>query len=117
MRRHAEALWWSLFSVGGVMAALFIPALIFATSFMLPTNNPDVAVQRYELIASRLSLWPVRIVLLGVMTLAAFHCAHRVRHILMDIGLRHYDNALVYVSYASAAIVSLVAAYLLVFRL
>ncbi|MHC4996985.1 MAG: succinate dehydrogenase/fumarate reductase transmembrane subunit [Planctomycetota bacterium] len=117
MRRHAEALWWSLFSVGGVMAALFMPGFILATSFLLPTTNAQDAAERYGQIAGVVAFWPVRLVLLAVVALAAFHCAHRFRHILMDVGLRRYDNTLVILSYSSATAVSVWAGYVLIVRL
>ena len=31
MKRSSEAFWWALFSAGGVMAALFVPAFVIVT--------------------------------------------------------------------------------------
>ena len=36
MTKTNEAFWWSLFSAGGVMSALCLPALIVATGLILP---------------------------------------------------------------------------------
>lgn len=94
----SEALWWALFSAGGVMAALFVPAIIFVTGFLLP-SDPDTA---YERIHGVVSWWPVRIVLVGVLVFSFFHCAHRVRHTLMDLGLRDQEAALKWLCYGAA---------------
>ena len=88
MSKSNEVFWWSLFSAGGVMAALFIPAIMLTSGFLLPTRDPELARQRYERLHGVVGWWPVRLLLLVVIVLALFHCAHRVRHVLMDLGLR-----------------------------
>ena len=39
MKRSSEAFWWALFSAGGVMAALFVPAFVIVTGFLLPRGR------------------------------------------------------------------------------
>ena len=116
MRRSNEAFWWSLFSAGGVMAALFIPALILATGFLLPTRDADAAAERFAQVATVVSWWPVRLVLFIVLFLSFFHCAHRVRHTLMDLGLRRLEPLLMFVSY-TAALAGTVAAGVVLVRI
>ena len=41
MKRSNEAFLWSLFSAGGVMAALFVPALVLVTGLVLPFLGPS----------------------------------------------------------------------------
>ena len=39
VRRSNEPLFWSLFSAGGMLAALLAPALIIVTGFLVPAND------------------------------------------------------------------------------
>ena len=113
MSRSNEAFWWSLFSAGGVLAALFVPALIVASGFLLPTSDPVIASEHYAQVHSAVAWWPVRIVLFLVIFLAFFHCAHRVRHTLMDLGLRHSEAPLMFVCYGGALVGTLAAGIIL----
>ncbi len=113
MSKSNEAFWWTLFSAGGVMTALFIPAIIVATGFLLPTADSAVAAERFEHVYSAAAGWPVRVVLFVVLGLSFFHCAHRIRHTLMDLGLRHIVGLLMLVSYGGASVGTLAAAILL----
>jgi fumarate reductase subunit D len=101
MKRTNEAFWWSLFSAGGVMAALFLPVFVLITGFVLPWAG-DATQQRFDRVYGLLAWWPVRALLITVLTLAFFHCAHRIRHVLMDIGFRSRPGLLVLVCYGGA---------------
>ena len=92
----SEAFWWALFSAGGVMAALFVPAFILATGFLLPSSD-DVAEK-----AAAVWWWPVRVALFGIVALSLFHCAHRIRHTLMDLGMRRMGGFLKLICYGGA---------------
>ena len=109
-----EAFWWSLFSAGGVMAALFLPVMIFVTGFVLPfMMGEDVEAQRVQML-SLVTFWPVRIALFGVIFLSFFHCAHRIRHVLMDFGMRWAGVALMICCYSGALAGTLAAGLILV---
>jgi fumarate reductase subunit D len=82
MRRSNEPLFWSLFSGGGMLAALLAPALILVTGFLVPAKAVSV--------------------LFGVAALIFFHWAHRFRHVLIDVGLRRFSLALAVVCYLTA---------------
>ncbi len=111
-----EAFWWSLFSAGGVMAALFLPVMIFVTGFVLPfMMGEDVESQRDRMV-SLVTFWPVRLALFGIIFLSSFHCAHRIRHVLMDFGMRWAGVALMICCY-SAALAGTAAAGLILVRL
>ncbi len=115
MKRTGEAFWWSLFAVGGVLAALFVPVLVVMTGFVLP-NAGDTTPERYEQIRAAFGFWPVRILLVVVVALAFFHCVHRIRHVLMGLGLRSADRVLAVICYAGA-LAGTVAMLIVVFRL
>lgn len=113
MKRSSEAFWWALFSAGGVMAALFVPAFVLVTGFLLPSGDAAVAAERAAGFAGVVGWWPVRIVLLGVIALSLFHCAHRIRHTLMDLGLRRLSGLLKLPCYGGALAGTVWAAMLL----
>ena len=98
-KRSSEAFWWALFSAGGVMAALFVPGFIVATGFVLPTGN---TVEGASTLAGELARWPVKVVLLGIVALSLIHCAHRIRHTLMDLGMRGVSGPLKVICYGAA---------------
>lgn len=114
MTHSREAFWWSLFSAGGVLAALFLPAIILVTGLLLPFfSGQDVDAVCGRLHAF-LSMWWVRGLIFVVVFLSLFHCFHRIRHILMDLGLRHASTTLSFCCYGSAAIGTVLIAMFLI---
>jgi fumarate reductase subunit D len=111
-KRSPEPFLWLLFSAGGVLAALFLPALVllFGLAFPLgwrstPTYAHLFAVAHHPL---------TRLVLLGLCVLALFHWAHRFRYTLYDgLQLKKLRPAIAWLCYGGAAVGSLVAAYVL----
>ena len=114
MTHSKEAFWWSLFSAGGVLAALFLPAIILVTGLILPFfSGQDVDAVNGRLHAF-LSMWWVRGLIFVVVFLSLFHCFHRIRHILMDLGLRHASTTLSFCCYGSAVIGTVLMAMFLI---
>jgi fumarate reductase subunit D len=114
MSKSNEVLWWSLFSAGGVMAALAMPALILSTGFLLGTNDTSMAAERYVQLQSVLSWWIVRLALFVVISLSFFHCAHRIRHTLMDLGVRGVSLLLMMICYGGALAGTIASAVIMV---
>ncbi len=85
------------------MAALFLPIFVIITGLVLPFSGGEPGAG-YEQIHPIISLWLVRLVLFGILSLAMFHCAHRIRHIIMDLGLRHAGPVLPCVCYGAASV-------------
>ncbi|MQA00365.1 MAG: fumarate reductase subunit D [Dehalococcoidia bacterium] len=97
MRRSNEPLFWSLFSAGGVVTALLVPALILVTGFLVPAERVEFG--RLEAILSH----PVgRLALFGVASLTFIHAAHRLRHVLVDMGLRRFRGPIAVAAYLAA---------------
>ncbi len=111
-RGSREIFWWSLFSAGGVLSALVVPAMILATGLILPQRGTDA--QAWERVHAVTGWWPVRLALFVVLAFSFVHCAHRIRHILMDLGLRGFSPLLAGACYGSAALCAAAAGYLLV---
>src|SRR4051794_39398360 len=110
--RQLEPLLWTLFSAGGVVAALLIPIhlLIFAIAIPLgvlegPSYDHLIAVLRHPL---------TRIYLFVLCTLALFHSAHRIRFTLYDgLQIKHLNELINTVCYGGAIVGTATAAYLL----
>lgn len=97
MRPSNEPLFWSLFSAGGTVAALLIPVLIVMTGFLVPAEA--VEFDRLDDLFANLI---VRVGLLGVAFFVFFHCAHRFRHTLVDLGLKRIALPIAVVCYLAA---------------
>jgi fumarate reductase subunit D len=95
-----------------VLSALFVPAMVLGTGLILPRRGNDAAAweQTHDLVG----WWPVRIVLFVVLALSLVHCAHRIRHVALDVGLRWLGPLLSLACYGAAAIGVGVSGYLLV---
>jgi len=113
-KKSNEAFWWSLFSAGGVLSAMFLPAFVVISGLILPNqSSADPGRAPYEHLHGIVSWWPVRVLLLGVIGLAFFHVAHRIRHVLIDLGWRHHTAPLSLVCYGGAFAGAGTAAWLL----
>ena len=112
MARSNEAFWWSLFSAGGVLAALFMPAIILVTGVALPFIQ-KANEGAYDRLHQMLSSWLGWMFLFVLITMTFFHCAHRIRHTLMDLGLRHATIALAFLCYGGAIAGSILAGVIL----
>jgi fumarate reductase subunit D len=85
MRPSNEPLFWSIFSAGGMVAAMIIPVLIIVTGLLLPADVVDF--DRLHAVFTN----PIgRLVVFGLAFLTFAHWAHRFRHTLVDIGLKRY---------------------------
>lgn len=81
-RRSDEPVWWALFSAGGVCFAVFVPAAVFFLALALPLGW--IELDHAQAVRAFGSIFAV--VFAGaVITLPAFHAAHRIRHGLYDL--------------------------------
>ena len=111
-RRPVEPIPWLLFSAGGVMAALFLPVLLFLFAVAFPlgwVGAPDHA-DLHGLLRSPLTI----LVLFGVLMLSLFHSAHRFRYTLYDgLQLQHLKRPIAVACYGGAVVGTVFAAYVL----
>jgi fumarate reductase subunit D len=103
-RSRNEAFWWSLFAAGGGVAAMLVPVHILVNGIGEPLRWVSPAWMR-----TLVSYPLVKLYLLVLFSLPFFHCAHRIRHILYDFGLRELQTPVAIVCYG-AALVSTIAA-------
>jgi fumarate reductase subunit D len=110
-RRRVEPLLWLLFSAGGVMAALFFPALLFLFGIAFPLRW--LSPPGYDQLLGIVSYPLTRLLLLAVCSLSLFHWAHRFRYTLYDgLQIKHLNEVINAVCYGGAILGSLLTAYL-----
>jgi fumarate reductase subunit D len=111
-KRTAEPFLWLLFSAGGMLAAMLIPALFLLFAILFPLGwlgPPDHA---HLLTVLRFPL--TRLALLGLFVLALFHAAHRFRYTLYDgLQLKSHGDIINGLCYGLATVGSVLAADLL----
>jgi fumarate reductase subunit D len=111
-KKTIEPFLWTLFSGGGVLAALFLPVHILLFGLAIPlglVKDPG----RERLLA--LLHHPLgRIYLLVLCLFALFHAAHRIRFTLYDgLQIKHLNEVIAALCYGGAIAGSLWAGFLL----
>jgi len=112
VRRQLEPFLWVLFSAGGVLAALMMPALIllFGVAFPLGWAAPPAHDDLLGVLGSPLT----RVALVLLITLSFFHWAHRFRYTLYDgLQIKHLNEVIRLLCYGGAILGSMVAVYVL----
>jgi fumarate reductase subunit D len=112
VKRPIEPLLWTLFSGGGVVAAFFVPVLLFlfALAFPLGWLTPP----SYDALHHFVALPITRLVLFVLCSLPLFHWAHRFRYTLYDgLQIKHLNEFINVFCYGGAILGAVVAAYFL----
>ena len=99
MARTSEPFWWSLFSVGGVVAAFLVPVHLGLFGLAIPLGYVSVSHAKMLALVSQPL---VKVYLFVLIALPLYHCFHRLRFILEDLGLHGYRAALAVLCYGSA---------------
>jgi fumarate reductase subunit D len=111
-KKLREPFLWTLFSAGGVVAALLMPVQIFLFGLAFPLGwlrDPGPA-SALALIAHPL----VRVYLFVFCSLPLFHWAHRFRYTLYDgLQIKHLNEVITAFCYGGAIIGTALAGYLL----
>jgi len=110
--RFQEPFFWALFSAGGTLAALVLPALAFTLWLAAPLGWTHRR-PREDLLA--VAAHPLgRLFLAAVVVLSLFHGAHRFRYTLYDgLQLKHLNALIAAICYGGAAVGSVVVLALL----
>ncbi|MGH9858537.1 MAG: fumarate reductase subunit FrdD [Candidatus Acidiferrales bacterium] len=110
--RPTEPFFWTLFSAGGVVAAVFLPAHIFLFGLAFPLGWLDAP--SYEALAALARHPLARIYLFVLCSLALFHWAHRFRYTLYDgLQIKHLNELINVFCYGGAIVGTVLAAVLL----
>lgn len=97
-KRSNEPVVWSLFGAGGMVAAFFLPALIFAVGLMYPPGLLDGDALSYQRILAFSQHWLGKLCWLVIISLPLWHAMHRIYHGLHDfkVGARPFFFGLCY---------------------
>jgi len=111
-KRSFVPLFWTLFSVGGVVAAFLIPIHLFLFGLAFPLGWIQPPTYERLLALARLPL--VRLYLFVLCSLPLFHWAHRFRFTLYDgLQIKHLNALIFTFCYGGAIVGSIIAMYLL----
>ena len=100
-RKTIEPFWWSLFSVGGVVAAFLVPIHLFVHGLAAPLGwIPLGHARMLALVTQPL----VKLYLFVLIALPLYHCFHRLRFILEDVGLRGLRTPIAILCYGAAVL-------------
>ena len=102
-----EPFWWGMFSLGGVVAALFVPIHIIMVGFL------SAEAVGYHQMVALVGNPLIKLYLFTLVSLPLFHAAHRLRFALKDMGLKAQGQILGMVLYSGAILGTVVAAIIL----
>ena len=101
MTRSHAPVFWLLFGAGGMLAALFGPALVYVTGWMNPLTFANASAVAHSLVG--------KLFLFFAVALFAWHAAHRILCSLHDVGI-HKGLGAKLCCYGAAGIISITAA-------
>jgi fumarate reductase subunit D len=111
-KRSIEPLLWLLFSAGGVLAALLLPAVVFLFGVAFPLGW--LSAPSHEHLLAVLHHPLSRVILFLLCLLSLFHWAHRFRYTLYDgLQIKHLNELIGVFCYGGAILGSIVACYVL----
>ncbi len=112
MKKTMEPFWWTLFGLGGTIAAFFIPIQLFFHGLAIPlgwVERPE-----YEALWALVQHPLTRFYLFIIIAFPLFHWAHRFRFTLYDgLQLKHLHTLIAVLCYGSALIGTFIAGYML----
>ena len=103
MAKSNEPIWWSLFSAGGMVAAMIFPILIIITGILVPfglASDDPLNFERINTVVTQNNY--VKLIFFIVITLPLFHWAHRFRFTLVDVGLKSMSTLISILCYGGA---------------
>jgi len=105
---HAlEPLWWSLFGLGGTIAAFLLPAHIIIHGVLVPAGWVSGDLIQYDRLSNLLSSPIARIYFLVIIVFPLFHAAHRIRMTLEDLRIEALTAILPLFCYGGATLLSI----------
>ena len=110
MAKSNEPIWWSLFSAGGMVAAMIFPILIFITGILIPFGLGGDDPLNFEKISTGISNQLIKLIFFAIITLPLFHWAHRFRFTLVDVGLKSISTLISILCYGGAIAGTIVSA-------
>ena|SRR5436190_23706031 len=103
MAKSNEPLVWAPFFAGAGLSALLMPVLIVIVLFASYAGPESFNLR------GLINHWFVRIVLFILISLSLFHALHRIRFILVDLGLKAAHGLIAVLCYGLAVMGTLIA--------
>jgi len=107
--RSNQPVFWLLFGAGGMLSALVGVALVFMTGIAAPLGLEPRAVMSYGDLHAFTRNWAGKVFVFAVISLFAWHGAHRIYHTLHDLGVPTGFAAKL-ACYGTALLVTIIAA-------
>ncbi|HEY3052647.1 MAG TPA: fumarate reductase subunit FrdD [Thermoanaerobaculia bacterium] len=112
MARSKEPFFWVLFTAGGMLAALILPALVLLLWFAIPLGW--LAGPAYAELVAKVQPPLIRLCLFVLLSFSLFHWGHRFRYTLYDgLQLEHLYGLIAIICYGGATVLTAVTAYVL----
>jgi fumarate reductase subunit D len=110
----AHLFWWFMFSQGGLFAAVLLPVHVVVQGILGPLGLVHVVDRHYDTWISILGNPIVKLYLFVLISLPFFHFAHRLRYLLVDLGVPAAKAVPAQVAfYGAAVVVTLLTIYVL----
>ena len=105
--------WWFMFAQGGVLAAILIPVHVLVQGILGPLGIVPVVDRHYDTWVAVLGNPLVKLYIVVLIAFPFFHFAHRLRYLLVDLGVRAARGVPAQVIfYGGAVAVTLVTIYI-----
>ncbi len=109
----AHLFFWFMFAQGGVVAALLVPVHVLVQGILGPLGIVPVVDRHYDTWVNVLGNPLVKLYILVLIAFPFFHFAHRLRYLLVDLGIPAAKSLPAQaLFYGGAVLVTLVALYL-----
>src|SRR3972149_8186685 len=105
--KSLEPLWWSLFGLGGAIAAFLFPAHILIQGVFTPAGILPADTLQYENFSGLLHSPFVRIYFLALIVFPLYHAAHRIRMTLEDLRIGWLNAILPLLCYGGGTAISI----------
>ncbi len=110
----AHLFWWFMFAQGGVIAAVLIPVHIVVQGILGPLGVVPVVDRHYDTWIAVLGNPIVKLYLLALIAVPFFHFAHRLRYLLVDLGVPAAKGVPAQIAfYGGAVLVTLITIWIL----
>lgn len=106
--------WWFMFAQGGVLAAILIPVHVLVQGILGPLGIVPVVDRHYDTWISVLGNPLVKLYIIVLIAFPFFHFAHRLRYLLVDLGVPAAKGVPAQVAFYGAAVLATAAAIYIV---
>jgi fumarate reductase subunit D len=84
---YAHLAYWFLFAQGGIIAAILVPVHVLVQGILGPLGIVPVVDRHYDTWINILGNPIVKLYLLVLIAVPFYHFAHRIRYLLVDLGV------------------------------